>query len=801
MFFRRQQGRYRETDRVTRFKLIKSGKHWLRASTSQFGLFKVLRGGVDKAQIVTEVVEEDYSGSRTGVEVLKGIVAAGAVLGGGIATQAHTYANEQTAVEKVVDHTDNLVNTDKVILGSAGPKNDHSLVSNDTSQSASETSTASDSVSLSQSTSASTSASVSASTSQSESVSTSRSESTSVSESDSISTSSSLSGSAVVDESQSVLSDANPTVTEKSSETVAPRGVASATDLKVTTSLSSNISSTENLNSQYASLTATTTATLAASTDAASTAKKTEENRKKLVQLSAEMGEYLAKAVGLPNADSAITKVNAAVVDIEKALTDPTGDLTAVVQTATVARDAIADVVSQSSSNQDLKEGETTSQDSSTPSKVLLDQNLSEAEILIKLASSYSLKVDDLGQKASLNAAIAKVQFEITNSDRLLKSNATIDQYVQQREQLGNAVDALMSALHTAGFKGNTTVNGNPAIATSLDVAVGETKLFTGSGTDTIRNKPIYYKVTVSNDGRNLTFTYTITYDNPNTSNVEKPGGSSGAIYNTITSMGTMFTLGSGYGTPSSVDSYLTDTNGNELPSPAPKSNTSIESQGQNGYTWANNAQLTPFYANQGAGLTSRWTVPIKASGDKSFTFSPYAGPDDDNTFTNFFNNQISEVPRGKDMAPTIELPRQIEVFNDDDVRINMVYRDDIALKDAGFNQQNPTIKGLTAKNYPAMGFVNVNKYGRPLPGHPYKEWTTTIYGTIGRVKSPSDPKQPGTYWNPMDPGSYSIVYSASDTSDQWTNTTMNVVVRGFNERQDPVSGAIVGVKDPTSLT
>uniref|UniRef100_UPI000B12C0D1 KxYKxGKxW signal peptide domain-containing protein n=1 Tax=Streptococcus parasanguinis TaxID=1318 RepID=UPI000B12C0D1 len=49
MFFKRNQGQYRETDRVTRFKLIKSGKHWLRAATSYFGLFRVLKGGVDKA--------------------------------------------------------------------------------------------------------------------------------------------------------------------------------------------------------------------------------------------------------------------------------------------------------------------------------------------------------------------------------------------------------------------------------------------------------------------------------------------------------------------------------------------------------------------------------------------------------------------------------------------------------------------------------------------------------------------------------------------------------------------------------
>ena len=45
MFFRRQEGEYRETDRVTRFKLIKSGNHGLRAATSNFGLFKGVKGG------------------------------------------------------------------------------------------------------------------------------------------------------------------------------------------------------------------------------------------------------------------------------------------------------------------------------------------------------------------------------------------------------------------------------------------------------------------------------------------------------------------------------------------------------------------------------------------------------------------------------------------------------------------------------------------------------------------------------------------------------------------------------------
>ena len=45
MFFKRQKGKYHEVERVTRFKLIKSGKHWLRAATSQFGLFRSMKGG------------------------------------------------------------------------------------------------------------------------------------------------------------------------------------------------------------------------------------------------------------------------------------------------------------------------------------------------------------------------------------------------------------------------------------------------------------------------------------------------------------------------------------------------------------------------------------------------------------------------------------------------------------------------------------------------------------------------------------------------------------------------------------
>ena len=66
--------------KIIEYKLIKAGKHWLRASTSLFGLFKVLRGGIDTAQVTTEVVEDRVSTSLTGLDILKGIAAAGTLI-------------------------------------------------------------------------------------------------------------------------------------------------------------------------------------------------------------------------------------------------------------------------------------------------------------------------------------------------------------------------------------------------------------------------------------------------------------------------------------------------------------------------------------------------------------------------------------------------------------------------------------------------------------------------------------------------------------------------------------------------
>ena len=120
MFFRRQEGEYRETDRVTRFKLIKSGKNWLRAATSNFGLFKVVKGGADTPSVSVQNVEEKTS-LLSGQALLKGIAAAGAVAGGAVAT--YTAQAEETsapALESQATTThDVLANSESVALSTA----------------------------------------------------------------------------------------------------------------------------------------------------------------------------------------------------------------------------------------------------------------------------------------------------------------------------------------------------------------------------------------------------------------------------------------------------------------------------------------------------------------------------------------------------------------------------------------------------------------------------------------------------------------------------------------------------------
>ena len=248
MFFKRQKGKYHEVERVTRFKLIKSGKHWLRAATSQFGLFRSMKGG-GLSSIELKVTEEQVTDKKSGIDFLRGIVATGAVLGGAVVTNTIVHAEEGQALEKVIDTTDVLATRGETVLGeesSAAEAATATASSHTESESVSDTSSASASASVSASISASisasesmsqsSSASISASTSQvvSDSLSVSESLSVSSSTSDSVSASTSASASAsesvsasqtsTTSTSESARSESSQQSTEASSQTGRRRG-------------------------------------------------------------------------------------------------------------------------------------------------------------------------------------------------------------------------------------------------------------------------------------------------------------------------------------------------------------------------------------------------------------------------------------------------------------------------------------------------------------------------------------------------------------------------------------------------
>ena len=319
MFFRRNEGEFRETDRVTRFKLIKSGKNWLRAATSNFGLFKVVKGGADAPSVTVQNVEEKSS-LLSGTALLKGIAAAGAVAGGAVATYT-AQAEETTASALETQATTNhdvLANSEAAVL-SAAPVSE-----------------------------------------------TVASEAPAVASTSQESTSSSVDAQASTDASVSVSQSVSAELSQAISESV------SLSKVNSTSESQSHTESNSGSNSESASESATSTAATASET-------ATQEDE-----------------------------------------------------------------------------------------KTILDQNVSEAELLVGIAKDYQAKLTDTAAKAEIQTAIATVQEEVAKSTTLLAASATNAAYAEQRERLGNAVDNMMTKITDNGFTGNSVVNGVAAVTAQL---------------------------------------------------------------------------------------------------------------------------------------------------------------------------------------------------------------------------------------------------------------------------------------------------------------------------------------------
>ncbi|MCB7323352.1 accessory Sec-dependent serine-rich glycoprotein adhesin, partial [Streptococcus parasanguinis] len=348
MHFKRTKGQYRETDRVTRFKLIKSGKHWLRAATSYFGLFRVLKGGVDKASVRVPQLEENAP-SSVKEHLLKGLLTTGALLTGAATTyrvQADE-SNDASALERAVSPaTDVLAASDSAVLG-------HSTESSQTQSqteaaSASISESASVEASVSHSLSVSTSASESASTSASESASTSASESASTSASQSASTSASESASSSTSKSTqaSASHQGSQSLTSEASSTGSEVGVHAE---EVSSSTVAGLASGETpaLSPQVSSLTSevTETATTAVAATTFETDKKRQEQEAKLKSLSNEINAYMARLVDVEGADSAHLQGQAMIQRVEAALSDDQTDLTSLITEATRTRNTVVNTV------------------------------------------------------------------------------------------------------------------------------------------------------------------------------------------------------------------------------------------------------------------------------------------------------------------------------------------------------------------------------------------------------------------------------------------------------------------------
>ena len=179
MFFKRSKGDFRETERITRYKLIKSGKNWVRASVSRLGLFRVMRGGVDEKI----VVQYEASSHSMPADLVKGMIVLGALAGATtVANPVFAEENEMNAtVGSEISPSTGVAGSDSLVLGTTS-NSDSVSASQSISESISFSESASDSLSLSQSVSLSESHLVSGSASPS----TSEIASSSASEDDSI---------------------------------------------------------------------------------------------------------------------------------------------------------------------------------------------------------------------------------------------------------------------------------------------------------------------------------------------------------------------------------------------------------------------------------------------------------------------------------------------------------------------------------------------------------------------------------------------------------------------------------------
>ena len=175
--------------------------------------------------------------------------------------------------------------------------------------------------------------------------------------------------------------------------------------------------------------------------------------------------------------------------------------------------------------------------------KAILEQNASEAALLNQIAEKYASTHQNAEQKAAIKEAVAKVQAELPTKEASSNSEVKPQSYAEQRERLNKSVDDMMATLKVAGFNGNTTVNGAPAISAQLDALSTSNTLTAPSATPTMEdpngasiNDPAWNNTTYQLDPNADRYTYSI-WDLQNWQGPANQGGvtySNGGYYVTF---------------------------------------------------------------------------------------------------------------------------------------------------------------------------------------------------------------------------------------------------------------------------
>ncbi|HFI0067629.1 TPA: KxYKxGKxW signal peptide domain-containing protein [Streptococcus suis] len=257
-----------EVSRKSRVKMHKSGKHWVRTVMSQIDMIRL---GDSGKPTIGKVAIEKSAGQTSATTMLRGLIAASAAIGGGIAVSPVLAEDIATVSETT---TTILATEDVVSMSNVGTEPDTSSlsISDSTSTSLSDSTSISDSASLF--TSSSESISESESTSESESVSVNESHSTS--ESMSVSESHSTRESASVSESHSTSESASVSNSTSTSKSASSSETTSSSESQTITSSSTSTSET-----------ASTTSETSTNETASSTSTVTEE-KETLEQVTSE---------------------------------------------------------------------------------------------------------------------------------------------------------------------------------------------------------------------------------------------------------------------------------------------------------------------------------------------------------------------------------------------------------------------------------------------------------------------------------------------------------------------------------